>query len=331
MSSREIHIDVPPGQSPERIDVYLTHHVENATRSKVQQAIRAGLVRINGKSVKVSYKISGGEAIDITIPKPPPPDVIAEEIPLDIVFEDDVLIVVNKPAGMVTHPAYGHYTGTLVNALLHHGQAGLSAVNDPSRPGIVHRLDKETSGLLIVAKNDSVHAHLASQFSRRDIEREYRAVVWGTFGDQRSGVIDAALGRSASDRKKIAVRKEGKNAVTTFRVIEEFEFLSLISLKLLTGRTHQIRVHLHHIGHPVFGDPTYGGRRIAWGPTTPARRDIVHRLLEIMPRQALHAKTLGFIHPVTREAMRFDSELPADFAELLSLLSSPRPKSPRSK
>jgi 23S rRNA pseudouridine1911/1915/1917 synthase len=331
MASREIHIDVPPGQSPERLDVYLTHHVENATRSKVQQAIRAGLVLINGVSVKVSYKVSGGESIDITIPKPPPPDVGPEEIPLDIVFEDDALIVVNKPAGMVTHPAYGHYTGTLVNALLHHAQVGLSGVNDPSRPGIVHRLDKETSGLLIVAKNDVVHAHLAAQFSRRDIEREYRAIVWGTFGDQRSGVIDAALGRSASDRKKIAVRKEGKTAITTFRVMEEFDFLSLISLKLQTGRTHQIRVHLHHIGHPVFGDPTYGGRRIAWGPTTPARRDLVHRYLEIMQRQALHAKTLGFIHPVTREAMRFDSELPPDFTELLSLLRTPRPKSPRSK
>ncbi|HUN65858.1 MAG TPA: RluA family pseudouridine synthase [Bacteroidota bacterium] len=322
MPSREIHIDVPPGQSPERLDVYLTRHIENATRAKVQKAIRAGLVRIGGSEAKVSYRVSGGESIDITIPKPPPPDVEPENIPLEIVYEDDALLVVNKPAGMVTHPAFGHYTGTLVNALLHHAGAGLSAVNDRTRPGIVHRLDKDTSGLLLIAKNDTVHAHLAGQFSRRETEREYQAVVWGTFDGKKSGVIEAALGRSASDRKKIAVRSEGKPAVTTYRVVEEFGFLSLLSLKLLTGRTHQIRVHLHHIGHPVFGDPIYGGRRIAWGPTTPSRRDFVQRLLTIIGRQALHAKTLGFIHPVTGERKRFDSALPADMTELLAILRS---------
>lgn len=316
---------IPPGKVRERIDVFLTHHVENATRTKVREAIDAGMVRVDGKSVRPSYKISPGEKIHITFSTPAPPDVSPENIPLEILFEDDHLIIVNKPAGMVTHPAYSNYTGTLVNALLYHSRNRLSTLNDAARPGIVHRLDKDTSGLMVVAKNDVTHARLAKQFSDRTIEREYWAIVWGRFtgADRKgptTGIIDASLGRSKSDRKKFSVNVDGKHAVTEYTVLEEFEYLSLVRLKLRTGRTHQIRVHLHHIGHPVFGDPTYGGRRIAWGATDKSKKERVHELLGIISRQALHAKTIGFIHPATREAMKFESELPKDMLEILETL-----------
>ncbi len=323
--SREIELTVPAGKVRERIDLFLTHHVENATRTKVQEAIDAGFVLVDGRRIKSSHKVSPGEIIRITIPRPPASEVVPEQIPLDIVYEDDYLLIVNKPAGMVTHPAYGNYTGTLVNALLYHCRNKLSAANDTARPGIVHRLDKETSGLMVIAKDDTTHAKLAKQFSDRTIDREYWAIVWGRFTDGKrkgseSGVIEASLGRSKSDRKKIAVRDEGKNAVTEYSVLEEFEYLSLVKLKLRTGRTHQIRVHLQHIGHPVFGDPTYGGRRIAWGATDKKRKEEVHELLKLINRQALHAKTIGFIHPSTREKMKFDSELPEDMRGILDLL-----------
>ncbi len=314
-------IVVPPGKVRERLDLFLTRHVQNATRSKVQQAIENGLVLVDGNSVKSSYKISPGEVIHITMPKPPAPDVAAENIPLNILYEDQYLLVVNKPAGMVTHPAYSNYSGTLVNALLYHCN-NLSTVNDTTRPGIVHRLDKDTSGLMVIAKDDVTHAHLAKQFSQRTIRREYWAIVWGRFEgkNKKSGVIEAALGRSKSDRKKIAVSDTGKAAVTEYNVLEEFDYLSLVRLKLRTGRTHQIRVHLHHIGHPVFGDPTYGGRRIAWGSSEKKKKEEIHNLLKVMNRQALHAKTIGFIHPSTKQLLEFDSELPADMKLILQLL-----------
>ncbi len=321
-ATREFEILVPAGKVRERLDVYLTHHVENATRSKVQQAIDAGLVLVNGKPVKSSYKISGGEVIHVTIPKPPPPDVEPENIPLEILYEDENLLVVNKPAGMVTHPAYGNYTGTLVNALLFHCNNHLSTLNDVIRPGIVHRLDKDTSGLMVIAKDDPTHAHLARQFSQRTIEREYWAIVWGRFDGKQSGIIEASLGRSVSDRKKIAVRESGKAALTEYTVLEQFEYLSLVKLKLRTGRTHQIRVHLHHIGHPVFGDPTYGGRRIAWGDSGKKKKEQVQEFLTIIDRQALHAKTIGFVHPVTKQVLRFNSELSSDMMKILELLKT---------
>ncbi|HTK82252.1 MAG TPA: RluA family pseudouridine synthase [Bacteroidota bacterium] len=317
-------INVPPGKARERIDVYLTHHVENATRTKVREGIDAGFVVVNGKPVKASYKVSPGDVIEITLPKPPAPDVLPENIPLDIPFEDEYLLVVNKPAGMVTHPAYAHYTGTLVNALLYHCKKSLSTLNDVTRPGIVHRLDKDTSGIMVIAKTDAVHAKLAKQFSDRTIDREYWAIVWGRFSDGKkentSGIIEAALGRSKSDRKKIAVSEEGKAAITEYEVLEEFNYLSLIKLKLRTGRTHQIRVHLHHIGHPVFGDPTYGGRRIAWGSTEKKKKEEVHEFLGGLDRQALHAKTIGFVHPVTKKKLKFESELPDDMQQILTML-----------
>jgi len=319
---RQFEIVVPPGKVRERLDVFLTRHVENATRSKVQKAIDEGHVLVDGKPVKPSHQVSPGEKVHVTMPGPTPHEAVAENIPLNILFEDDYLIVVNKAAGMVTHPAHGNYTGTLVNALLYHCSGKLSEIEDDeefARPGIVHRLDKDTSGLLVVAKDDVTHAKLADQFFRRTIEREYWALVWGLFKKPK-GTIEANLGRSRSDRKKIAVVSEGKPAVTEYEVLRALEFLSLVRLKLQTGRTHQIRVHLHHIHHPVFGDPDYGGRRIVHYPTGAGVKfkEHVHHLLSLIDRQALHAKTLGFVHPATGKFMKFDSELPDDFAGVLN-------------
>ena len=312
----EFEIVIPPGKKRERLDTYLTAHVENATRSKVQKAIKDGTVLVDGKTVRPSHPVTGGEIIHITLPKPPPQDAEPEEIPIDVVYEDNDLMVVNKPAGMVVHPAHGNYHGTLVNALLFHTQA-LSTLNDAAvRPGIVHRLDKDTSGLLVVAKNDVVHAKLARQFSRRTIVREYHAIVWGVF-KEKEGTIEAELGRSKSDRKKMAVVSGGKPAITTYTVIRQFDYLALVKLRLKTGRTHQIRVHLAHIHHPVFGDPTYNGRHIVAGPGTQKQKAEVEELLSLMPRQALHAKTLGFVHPATGKEVFFDSDLPEDMQEVI--------------
>lgn len=317
---KKYRFEVPPGKKKERLDVYLTNSVENATRSKVQKLIEAHLVTVNGKFVKPSYLVQPDDIIEAVHPiTPRPEEAEPEEIPLDIVYEDDYLIVVNKPAGMVAHPAYANYTGTLVNALLHH-TAKLSNVNEPGRPGIVHRIDKNTSGLLVVAKDDWTHARLAAQFSKHTIEREYQAVVWGTLKDKK-GEINFNISRSKSDRKKFAASEfEGKTALTYYEVIEEFEFMSLIKLNLKTGRTHQIRVHLSSINHPVFGDETYGGTKIVYGSSLPKIKSRVENLLKIMPRQALHAKTLGFEHPHTKEFMRFDTDLPQDIKDLLKKL-----------
>lgn len=320
---KEIEIVVPNVEKRERLDKFLANQIENTSRSKIEKLIESKLVLVNGQTVKPSYKISPGERIIVKIPKEPRPALEPEPIPLDIVYEDDYLLVVNKPAGMVTHPGYGNYTGTLVNALLYHCSK-LSKVNVSGgevRPGIVHRLDKDTSGLLVVAKDDETHRQLARQFFHKTVEREYWAVVWGHFGSNR-GVIEAELGRSKNDRKKFAVVEKGKLAVTEYEVLERFEFLSLLRLRLKTGRTHQIRVHLAHVGHPVFGDPVYGGRRIAWGGIDKKKRLFVDELLKIMPGQALHAKTLGFIHPWKNEFMKFDSELPENMAKLLNVLKT---------
>jgi len=314
----EFEIVVPTGKKKERLDVFLTNHVENATRNKVQRAIQEGAVLVNGETVKSSHTVLPGEVIRITLPKPPPQKTLPENIPLDVVYGDDDLLVVNKPAGMVTHPAYGNYTGTLVNALLYHCNY-LSTLNDPTRPGIVHRLDKDTSGLMVIAKTDAAHPKLAKQFASRSIKREYWAIVWGVF-NQKQGIIETLLGRSKSDRKKMAVVKDGKHAVTEFTVLEQFAYLSLVRLKLRTGRTHQIRVHLAHINHPVFGDPTYNGRHLVAGPGTPKQKVEVQHLLEMIPRQALHAKTIGFVHPSTHEDVFVDSELPQDMRSVLDYL-----------
>ncbi len=313
---RHFEITVSAGQKRERLDTYLTQHVENATRTKVQEAIEKGEVLVNQKKVKASYKIIPADVISIHLSLPEPPEVLPEKISLEIVYEDDYLLVVNKPAGMVTHPAYKNYSGTLVNALLHHTQ--LSQPH-PMRPGIVHRLDKDTSGLLVVAKDEATHHKLAKQFSNKTTQREYYAIVWGIFKEKK-GTITAPLGRSKSDRKKVAVIAEGKNAITEYEVLEQFDYLALLKLHLKTGRTHQIRVHLAHIHHPVFGDPTYGGRNSLWNGLEGKRKAEAKNLLEIISRQALHARLLGFIHPITEKEMHFESELPKDMSEVLEFL-----------
>ncbi|NWF49641.1 MAG: RluA family pseudouridine synthase [Ignavibacteriaceae bacterium] len=320
LTEKNFRFEIPEGKKKERIDLFLTNHIVNSTRSKVQKLIEAGFVKVNGKIVKSNYSVKPHDVIEACQPISPRPEKAeAEDIPLQIIYEDDYLIIVNKPAGMVAHPAYANYTGTLVNALLHHTKS-LSAVNEAGRPGIVHRIDKDTSGLLVVAKDDYTHAKLAEQFSKHTIEREYRAVCWGLFKD-RKGIIQTNITRSKNDRKKFTISKtEGKAAITSYEVLDEFEFTSYIKLNLKTGRTHQIRVHLSGIGHPVFGDSTYGGNKLVYGAQLPKIKSRLENLLEIMPRQALHAKTLGFIHPHTKKMVRFDSELPDDFKLLLEKL-----------
>ena len=320
IKEKRYRIEVPPGKKKERIDLFLSSQIENATRSRIQKLIEADLVKVNGKTVKPSYLVQPNDIIEASHPiTPRPEEAEPEEIPLNIIYEDEFLLVVNKPAGMVAHPAYANYTGTLVNALLHHTKS-LSGLNEPGRPGIVHRLDKNTSGLLVVAKDDFTHAKLAEQFSKHTAEREYRAICWGVFKETK-GEISSNIARSKSDRKKFAVSSnEGKIAITLFEVIEQFEFVSYLKLNLKTGRTHQIRVHLSSINHPVFGDETYGGRKIVYGSQLPKMKSRIENLLSLMPRQALHAKTLGFIHPHKKEFMRFDSELPGDMKELLRKL-----------
>ena len=326
ITEKKYRIEVPAGKKKERLDVFLASQIENATRSRIQKLIEANLVTVNGKNVKASYTVLPNDIIEVSHPiTPRPEEAEPEEIPLDIVYEDEFLLVVNKPAGMVAHPAYSNYTGTLVNALLHHTKS-LSELNEPGRPGIVHRIDKNTSGLLVVAKDDFTHAKLAEQFSKHSAEREYRAICWGIIKDDK-GEISTNIARSKSDRKKFAIslpdstgKTEGKTAITLYEVIERFEFATYLKLNLKTGRTHQIRVHLSGINHPVFGDETYGGRKIVYGAQFPKMKSRIENLLEIMPRQALHAKTLGFFHPHKKEFIRFDSELPEDMRELLQRL-----------
>ncbi len=321
ITQRNYRFDLPEGKKKERIDVFLVHSMENATRNRIQKLIEAGYVTINGKTAKSNTIIKAGDTIHVTIPVSPRPDKTEpENIPLDIVYEDDYLLIINKPPGMVAHPSLGHFTGTLVNALLYYTKDLSPNNGDVFRPGIVHRIDKDTSGLLVIAKEEHAHSHLAAQFSRHSIEREYWTVVWGRMKSE-EGIIEGNIARSKKDRKKFTVSEnEGKPAVTMYKVLEEFEFASLLSVRLKTGRTHQIRVHFSYNGHPVFGDETYGGRAIMAGSQLPKIRARVENLLEIMPRQALHARTLGFIHPATKEQIRFESKLPPDFEELLSRL-----------
>lgn len=313
---------VPEGQQESiRLDAYITNFVENATRNKVQKAIKDGYVWVNGKHEKVSYKMLPGDKIYIELPIAPPPVAGAEELDIDIVHEDDSLIIVNKAAGMVVHPAYGNWTGTLVNGLMHHAEELAGDDEEENiRPGIVHRLDKDTSGLLVVAKNPETLAKLSAKFAEKDIERTYWAIVWGT--PKEEGTIEGAIGRSKQDRKLMTImnNERGKHAVTHFKVLEYFDYLTLVEVRLETGRTHQIRVHFSSIGHHVFGDVTYGGTSVRYGPNTGSRKTMFHKLITGLGRQALHAKTLGFEHPKTGEMTRFDSELPEDFQHVLDTL-----------
>lgn len=317
MKLQEIEIVVPNEKQPERVDKFLTREIAGVSRSRIQQLIDLEMVLVNGVPVKASRSVAPGETIQVRIPHAKKIEAVPENIPLDILYEDEFLLVVNKPAGMVVHPAVGNPRGTLVNALLFHCK-DLSGINGELRPGIVHRLDKDTSGLLVAAKHDVTHRNLSQQFSNRTISRTYVALVWGHLREK-SGRIETCFGRSPSNRKKMAVLPEGKIAITHYQVLEEVPLLSLVRLKLSTGRTHQIRVHMAYLGHPVFSDYVYGGRNRRLGSLRPKDREIAVRFLDILRRQALHAQTLEFVHPHSEQRMRFSSPLPHDIQRLLNI------------
>jgi len=306
------------GQMPLRVDKFLMNLVENATRNKIQQAAESGNIFVNDLPVKSNYKVKAFDVVRIMLSHPPFENLILpEDIPLDIVFEDDTLLVINKPAGLVVHPGHGNYTGTLVNALAFHFEN--LPLNSSERPGLVHRIDKDTSGLLVVAKTEFAMTFLAKQFEEKTSEREYVALVWGNVAED-EGTVTGDIARHAKDRMQMAVvpEGEGKHAVTHYKVIERFGYVTLVSCKLETGRTHQIRVHMKHIGHTLFNDERYGGNLILKGTTFTKYKQFIDNCFKVLPRQALHAKTLGFVHPITKEFMSFDTELPEDIKECIS-------------
>jgi len=306
------------GQEPLRVDKYLMNFIENATRNKIQQAAKNGHIQVNGSPVKQNYKVKAGDRVRVMFEHPPYEFLLApENIPLDIVHEDDSLLVVNKPAGMVVHPGHGNYTGTLINALVYHFEN--LPKNSSQRPGLVHRIDKDTSGLLVIAKTETAMTHLAKQFFEKTSEREYVALVWGHV-EADEGTVEGHIGRHPKNRLQMTVFPEGdqgKEAVTHYRVLERFGYVSLVSCRLETGRTHQIRAHMKYIGHPLFNDQRYGGDQILKGTTFTKYKQFVENAFKILPRQALHAKTLGFVHPVGGEFLRFDSELPQDMRDCI--------------
>ena len=313
-------IVVDRGQELLRIDKFLHSRLRNTSRNKVQEAIRALAVEVNGAPVKPNYRIKPLDTITVTLPEPPREGkVVPEEMALDIRYEDAELLIVNKPAGLVVHPAYGHWQGTLVNGLAHH-LAGLpTGRNGEIRPGLVHRIDKDTSGLLVIGKTEFAMTHLSNQFFHHTIQRSYLALVWGTPPGP-TGTVRGHIGRSVRDRKVQAVYpggEQGKPAVTHYEVLESFGPVTLVRCVLETGRTHQIRAHMQHLGHPLFSDATYGGDRIRVGQNTGTYRAFVENAFTLMPRQALHARSLGFVHPTSGEQLFFEAELPADFAAVL--------------
>jgi 23S rRNA pseudouridine1911/1915/1917 synthase len=317
---KKMTIQVSKVQTSMRIDVYLAQQVENATRNKVQEAIEEERVLVNGRTVKSNYRIKSCDLIQITFLRPPAPDLAPEDIPIDIIYEDDDLMVVNKAAGMVVHPAFGNWTGTLANAILHHiGKDADELDKSGLRPGIVHRLDKDTSGLIIIAKNPTALHRLATQFARRQVEKVYKAIAWGV-PDPPTGTIRTNIGRSRKNRKVMAnfpyEGLEGKHAITDYVVAENLLYFSLISVTLHTGRTHQIRAHLQHLGHPILGDETYGGATARTLPFSKSEQ-FTRNLLEMIPRQALHAATLRFRQPTTGELLSFTAPLPDDMQAVL--------------
>jgi len=309
---------VPEKQRPERLDQFLVNKLEKISRAQIQKLIKHDQVTVNGETAKPSCSISGGEKLLIRFPRPPKTELLPENIPIEILFEDEYLLVLNKKAGMVVHPAYGNLSGTLANALVYHSK-NLSTLSGEFRPGLVHRLDKDTSGLLVVAKNDYVHGQLSVQFAEHTVNREYRAIVWGHLKNK-SGRIESFLKRNEKDRTRFVISDDGKFAITNYEMICEYPLVSMLKLKLETGRTHQIRVHLSSQGHPVLGDQIYGGRHKQTIQLNQKERELANQLLELMPRQALHAKTLGFVHPETQKEMLFDSELPEDMQGLIEFL-----------
>jgi len=312
---------VEKGKTALRIDKYLMSRLENTTRNKIQQACEAECVLVNGKPVRSSYKVKPLDEIVIVLPEPVREfELIPQDIPIKIIYEDDELLIVNKSAGMVVHPAYGNYSGTLVNALLFHFQNLPENPTMMHRPGLVHRIDKNTSGLLVIAKTELAMNALAKEFFERTIERNYLALVWGDFKTD-SGTITGNIGRNLKDRKIMDVFPDGdhgKHAVTHYEVVERFGYVTLVRCKLETGRTHQIRVHMKYIGHPIFNDNEYGGDKILKGTTFTKYKQFVENCFEMIPRQALHAATIGFIHPRTREKMFFESKLADDFEAVLA-------------
>ena len=313
-------VEVDKGQEPERIDKYLSVRMQHSSRNRIQKAADAGSIHVNGTPVKSNYKVRPEDVITLMLHQPKhDTSIVAEDIPLDIVYEDDQLMVINKPAGMVVHPGHGNYSATLVNALTYYLQNLPLFQEGDMRAGLVHRIDKNTSGLLVVAKNEQAHARLAKQFFDHTIQRRYVALVWGNF-DQDEGTITGNIGRSPRDRQKMFVFEDGsdgKHAVTHWRVLKRYGYVTLVECRLETGRTHQIRVHMSWQGHPLFNDERYGGDRILKGTTFSKYRQFVENCFAVLPRHALHARSLGFVHPTTRETVYFESELPADFRALL--------------
>jgi len=308
------------GQSPLRIDKWLMNKVENATRNKIQDAAKNGSIFVNGTPVKSNYKVKPNDQVRVLFQHPPHENLlVAEDIPLDIVYEDDQLLVVNKPAGMVVHPGHGNYSGTLINALIFHFDNLPN--NSSERPGLVHRIDKDTSGLLVVAKTEHAMAHLTAQFKAKTSEREYVAIVWGNI-EEDQGTIEGNIGRHPKNRLQNTVfldeeADKGKPAVTHYKVLERLGYVTLVSCKLETGRTHQIRVHMKHIGHTLFNDERYGGNLILKGTTFTKYKQFVENCFKVLPRQALHAKTLGFMHPTKNEFMSFDTPIPQDMQDCI--------------
>ena len=313
-------ITVDKGQQPLRIDKYLFNRLPQTSRTRIQNAAMAGNILVNEKSVKSNFKVRPEDIISIVLPHPPrKTEIIPENLPLNIIYEDDDLLIINKEAGMVVHPGISNFTGTMVNALYYYFKDLPLFKNGDIRPGLVHRIDKNTSGILVVAKTEFALNHLANQFYYHKINRIYNALVWGIPASS-EGTIEGNIGRSQKDRKKMKVYpggQHGKPAITHYRVIEELGYISLVECKLETGRTHQIRTHFEYIKHPVFNDEVYGGDRIIKGTTFTKYRQFVKNCFEIIPRQALHAKSLGFIHPRTGKEMFFDSDLPDDMKRVI--------------
>jgi 23S rRNA pseudouridine1911/1915/1917 synthase len=313
-------IEVDPGQKPLRIDKFLVNRLENASRSKIQSAADADNILVNNNAVKSNYKVKPKDSISIVMAYPPREiELISEDIPVNIVYEDDQFVIVNKEAGMVVHPSYGHYNGTLVNAMMHHLKDLPLFNSGEMRPGLVHRIDKNTTGLLVIAKTELALNRLAKQFFEKTSERKYTAIVWGTF-EEKEGTITGHIGRNIKNRKIMQVfpdGDQGKHAVTHYKVLEELGYVTVVECQLETGRTHQIRAHFQHIGHPLFNDPEYGGNYILKGTTFTKYKQFVLNCFSILPRQALHAKTLGVKHPTSGEFMRFNSEIPNDMTEVM--------------
>ncbi len=309
-----------PGQSLMRIDKFLFARLENTSRTRIQNAANAGNILVNNKAVKPNYRVKPNDIVQVVLPNPPREiELIPENIPLNIVYEDDDVVVVNKNPGMVVHPAYGNYTGTLVNALMYHFRDIPLFHSGELRPGLVHRIDKNTSGVLVIAKNELALNKLSRQFYERTTGRKYVALVWGT-PDPPEGTITGHVGRNIRDRKIMQVfpdGSQGKPAITHYSLIEDFGYVSLVECRLETGRTHQIRVHFSHIKHPLFNDEEYGGDKILRGTTFAKYQQFIRNCFTILPRQALHAKSLSFDHPVTGKRLSFDSELPDDMKQVI--------------